>query len=273
VTSQTTASSRPNAPGAQSGAGEEIKIAVIDLHKWFGTKEVLRGVNLEIEAGESFVLVGGSGAGKSVFLKHVIGLLQPDEGHVVVDGVDLTLADPATSLDLRKRFGMSFQEGALFDSMSVFENIAFPLKRHTKLGANEIRGRVEECLRMVQLEGAGAKAPAELSGGMRRRVGFARAIALEPEILLFDEPTTGLDPISTAAIAQLINEMRSELTVTSVTITHDMKLAFEIADRIAMIRGGRITAIGTPEAFRRIEDPYVQAFLKGEPLLDEEVTQ
>ena len=249
----------------------ETKIAVIDLHKWFGAKEVLSGIHIEVKTGESLVVVGGSGAGKSVFLKHVIGLLQPDDGHVVVDGVDLNLVDPAAALEIRKRFGMSFQEGALFDSMSVFENIAFPLRRHTRMSASEIRARVEECLRLVQLEGTGDKAPAELSGGMRRRVGFARAIALEPEILLFDEPTTGLDPISTATIAKLINEMRAQLTVTTVTITHDMKLAFDIADRIAMIRGGRITAVGTPEVFRQSPDPYVQAFLRGEPLPDEEV--
>lgn len=199
--------------------------------------------------------------------------MQPDDGHVVVDGVDLNLADPAAALQIRKRCGMSFQEGALFDSMTVFENIAFPLKRHTSMSWHEVRARVEECLAMVHLEGVEGKAPAELSGGMRRRVGFARAIALEPEILLFDEPTTGLDPISTAAIAKLINQMRSQLTVTTVTITHDMKLAFEIADRIAMLRRGQITAIGTPEVFRQHDDPYVQAFLRGEPLSEEEVAQ
>jgi phospholipid/cholesterol/gamma-HCH transport system ATP-binding protein len=248
----------------------EAKISVIGVTKAFAAKEVLRGIDLEVMEGESVVVVGGSGAGKTVFLKHLIGLLLPDEGHVVVSGVDLTLATPETALELRKRFGMSFQEGALFDSMSVFDNIAFPIRRHTKAGAAEVRARVLECLRLVRLEGVEHKSPAELSGGMRRRVGFARAIALEPEILLFDEPTTGLDPINTAAIAKVINQLRREMTVTVVTITHDMKLAHRIADRIAMVRQGRIIALAEPEEFQKSPDPYVQAFLKGEVPEDEE---
>ncbi len=249
----------------------EPKISVIGLEKSFGDKEVLRGIDLDIWPNESLVVVGGSGAGKTVLIKHLIGLLPPDDGHVVVDGVDLTLASPAVALELRKRFGMSFQEGALFDSMTVFDNIAFPLRRHTRRGAAEIAERVHRCLDLVRLEGVESRFPAELSGGMRRRVGFARAIALEPEILLFDEPTTGLDPINTAAIANVINNMRRELEVTAVTITHDMSLAFRIADRIAMLRRGRITALADPEGFRQNPDPYVQAFLKGEVPEDEEV--
>ena len=248
----------------------EPAISVIDLHKSFDGKEVLRGLDLDIDRGESLAVVGGSGAGKTVFLKHLIGLLPPDEGNVVVDGVDITLASPGVALELRKRFGMSFQEGALFDSMTVFDNIAFPIRRHTDRNREEVAERVGECLRLVRLNGVETKFPAELSGGMRRRVGFARAIALEPEILLFDEPTTGLDPINTAAIANVINHMRSELEVTAVTITHDMSLAFRIADRIAMIRRGTIIALETPERFRVHPDPYVQAFLKGEVPADEE---
>ncbi len=240
------------------------KISVIGLFKSFGAKEVLRDIELDIFAGESLVVVGGSGAGKTVFLKHLIGLLSPDEGHVVVNGVDITLASPGVALELRKLFGMSFQEGALFDSMTVFENIAFPIRRHTRRTRDEVSERVHECLRMVRLEGVADKVPAELSGGMRRRVGFARAIALAPEILLFDEPTTGLDPINTAAIGNVINHMRRELGVTAVTITHDMSLAFRIADRIAMLRRGRIVAVEPPQRFRGIADPYVQAFLDGE---------
>jgi phospholipid/cholesterol/gamma-HCH transport system ATP-binding protein len=242
----------------------EPKISVIGLVKSFGDKHVLRGIDLEVMPGESVVVVGGSGAGKTVFLKHLIGLLQPDEGHVVVAGVDLTLASPKVALDLRKRFGMSFQEGALFDSMTVFDNIAFPIRRHTKATPAEVTERVEECLHLVRLAGVEDKRPAELSGGMRRRVGFARAIALEPEILLFDEPTTGLDPVNTAAIARVINQLRGELKVTAVTITHDMALAFHIADRIAMIRNGTILALAEPAAFKEIDDSYVQAFLHGE---------
>ena len=246
-------------------------ISVIGLKKSFEGKAVLRGIDLEIYPGESLVVLGGSGAGKSVFLKHLIGLLHPDDGHVIVDGVDITVAEPAVAIGLRKRFGMSFQEGALFDSMSVFDNIAFPLRRHSELDSAGIAAQVRRCLSLVRLEGVEDRFPAELSSGMRRRVGFARAIALEPEILLFDEPTTGLDPINTAAIAGVINHMRRQMKVTAVTITHDMALAFRIADRMAMIRDGIIVAQGDPESFQRDPDPYVQAFLKGEIPAGEEV--
>jgi len=258
------ASTAPSAPAATP------KISVIGLHKAFADKQVLCGIDLEVYAGESMVLVGGSGAGKTVFLKHLIGLIHPDEGHVVINGVDLTLASPDVALGIRKRTGMSFQEGALFDSMTVFENIAFPLRRHTRASSEKIAERVQECLRLVRLSQIEGRLPSELSGGMRRRVGFARAIALEPEILLFDEPTTGLDPINTAAIAKVINLMRSELGITSVTITHDMSLANRIADRIAMIRGGRIIALERPEGLAQLSDPYVRAFLEGEVPEDEE---
>jgi phospholipid/cholesterol/gamma-HCH transport system ATP-binding protein len=246
------------------------KISVIDLVKSFAGKVVLDGVDLDVAAGESVVVVGGSGAGKTVLLKHMIGLLLPDSGHVVVDGVDLTTAAPQDALELRKRFGMSFQEGALFDSMSVFDNVAFPIRRHRDSSPPEVASRVRECLGLVRLREVEGKLPAELSGGMRRRVGFARAIALAPEILLFDEPTTGLDPINTAAIAAVINRLRNELSVTVVTITHDMQLAFKVADRIAMMRHGKIVAVGEPEAFRASPDRYVQAFLRGEVPDDEE---
>ncbi|MFV2073650.1 MAG: ABC transporter ATP-binding protein [Thermoanaerobaculales bacterium] len=243
---------------------QEPMISVIGLHKSFGEKKVLRGIDLEVVRGESLVVVGGSGAGKSVFLKHLIGLLQPDEGHVVVDGIDLTMAPPEVALKLRKRFGMSFQEGALFDSMTVFDNIAFPIRRHTRKPRQGIAERVRECLSLVRLEEIEDKLPATLSGGMRRRVGFARAIALEPEILLFDEPTAGLDPINTAAIARVINQLRKELAVTVVTITHDMSLANRIADRIAMIRHGRIIALADPKSFASLDEPWVRAFLESE---------
>lgn len=247
----------------------EPKISVIGLVKSFGDKQVLRGIDLDVMPGESVVVVGGSGAGKTVFLKHLIGLLHPDEGHVVVAGVDLTLASPQVALELRKRFGMSFQEGALFDSMTVFDNIAFPIRRHTDASRSAVAERVDECLRLVRLDGIEHKYPAELSGGMRRRVGFARAISLEPEILLFDEPTSGLDPVNTAAIGNVINQLRGELEVTVVTITHDMNLAFRVADRIAMIRNGHIVALDEPEGFRESVEPYVQAFLEGEVPADE----
>jgi len=254
-----------------AGAGATPKIAVIDVWKSFAGKEVLRGIDLEVTTGESLVIVGGSGAGKSVLLKHLIGLIQPDRGHIVVDGEDLTCAEPAVCLAMRRKFGMSFQEGALFDSMSVFENVAFALRRHTRMREEEIAARVHECLAMVHLEGVDAKMPGQLSGGMRRRVGFARAIALQPEILLFDEPNTGLDPITSAAIDRVIVDLRDRLPVTMVTITHDMASAFRIADRVAMLREGRILAVAPPEQFRALPDEYIQKFLAGEPLEEEEV--
>ncbi|MBZ5587911.1 MAG: ATP-binding cassette domain-containing protein [Acidobacteriia bacterium] len=244
-------------------------MAVIDLWKTFAGREVLRGINLEVDAGESFVIVGQSGAGKSVLLKHLIGLIAPDQGHVIIDGEDLTNSDAARSLEIRRKFGMSFQEGALFDSMDVLGNIAFPLMRHTRMSGDEIAARVRQCLALVHLEGVERKATSELSGGMRRRVGFARAIALQPEILLFDEPNTGLDPITSGVIDGVIVEMREHLDVTMVTITHDMKSAFRIADRIAMLRNGQIIATARPEAFRSLADPYIQKFLAGEPVEEE----
>ena len=260
----------PTAGTRAAEGGSTPKIAVIDLWKSFSGKEVLRGVDLDVAAGESLVIVGGSGAGKSVLLKHLIGLIQPDRGNIVVDGEDLTRADPALCLAMRRKFGMSFQEGALFDSLSVFENVAFALRRHTKMRQEAIAARVHECLALVHLEGTQGRMPSQLSGGMRRRVGFARAIALQPEILLFDEPNTGLDPITSAAIDKVILEMREHLPVTMVTITHDMASAFRIADRIAMLRDGRILAVAPPEEFRSLPEPYVQKFLAGEPLDEEE---
>jgi len=260
-------------PDAAFAAGRdtaEPMISVIGLYKSFGDKKVLNGVDLDVARGESLMLVGGSGAGKSVFIKHLIGLLQPDEGHVVIDGVDLTLAPPEVVLELRKRFGMSFQEGALFDSMTVADNIAFPVRRHTAKSPQQVAARVSECLELVRLPGIENKMPSELSGGMRRRVGFARAIALEPEILLFDEPTTGLDPINTAAIGNVINQLRTELGVTAVTITHDMGLATTIADRVAMMRRGKILLVDTPERFLQTEHWFARAFLDGEVPREEE---
>ncbi|MCS7183345.1 MAG: ABC transporter ATP-binding protein [Thermoanaerobaculum sp.] len=242
---------------------------MIDLWKSFGGKQVLKGVNLTIWPGESLVIVGGSGAGKSVLLKHLIGLIHPDSGHIIVDGEDLACAEPERCLAIRRKFGMSFQEGALFDSMTVFDNIAFPLRRHTPMSEAEIAQRVRECLALVHLSGVEHKMPAQLSGGMRRRVGFARAIALKPEILLFDEPNTGLDPITAAAIDRVIIEMRDKMPVTMVTITHDMTSAFRIADRLAMLRDGKIVAVAPPEEFRQLPDPYVQGFLAGQPVEEE----
>jgi len=238
-------------------------ISLRHVYKAFGEKQVLVDMSIEIARGESVVIVGGSGTGKSVTLKHIIGLLKPESGDVIIDGQDIVHMPSLELNRFRRRFGMAFQEGALFDSMSVFENIAFPLRRHTKMTEAEIHARVEECLEEVHLHGVEDKRPSELSGGMRRRVGFARAISLQPEILLFDEPTTGLDPVISDVIAELIREMDVKLNTTTVTITHDMKVAFKIADRVAMLYRGRIIEDGTPEQFQASKNPIVQQFIEG----------
>jgi phospholipid/cholesterol/gamma-HCH transport system ATP-binding protein len=238
-------------------------ISLDGLYKSFSGKIVLEDLSLDVYAGETMVIVGGSGTGKSVTLKHIIGLVKPDSGHVVIDGTDLCCLTDMELNMIRKRFGMSFQEGALFDSMSVFENIAFPLRRHTRHTEKEIKARVRECLDLVHLENVETKRPSELSGGMRRRVGFARAISLAPEILLFDEPTTGLDPVMSDVVAELIIEMDQTLHTTTVTITHDMKVALKIADRIGMLHKGRLIEVGTPEAFAASPNPIVQQFIAG----------
>jgi phospholipid/cholesterol/gamma-HCH transport system ATP-binding protein len=241
----------------------EPKIRLIDISKAFGGKPVLDHLNLEIAEGESVVLVGPSGTGKSVLLKHIIGLLRPDSGQVLIDGTDLWALSDKDLNAFRRRFGMSFQEGALFDSMTVFDNIAFPLRRQTKKNAEEIRQRVEECLDLVRLSDIEGKKPAELSGGMRRRVGFARAIALEPEILLFDEPQTGLDPIMTDIVDGTIVEMRKRLKCTSVTITHNMESAEKIGDEIALIFEGKIVERKPPKEFLSSPNPLVRQFVEG----------
>lgn len=250
---------------------DPVKIRIRGLRKSFGPKLVLDGVDLDVRAGESTVIIGASGSGKSVLLKHVIALLRPDAGRVEVDGVNIHSLDNRQITEFRRRFGMSFQEGALFDSMSVAGNVAFPLKRLSRMSPAEIVARVEECLAMVRLEGVGKKMPSELSGGMRRRVGFARAVALEPEILLFDEPTSGLDPVTTALIDEVIADLSSRLRSTTVTITHDMDSAYRIADRIGMLHGGKLIALAPPDELRRLADPRVQQFIRGEahgPLTD-----
>lgn len=251
------------ATAAEPGTEGARPVVLEDLHKSFGPLTVLDGLDLSVRRGESMVVIGGSGVGKSVLIKHIIGLVRPDAGRVVVDGVDLATLGSRELTGFRRRFGMAFQEGALFDSMTVAENVGFALGRLTDLSRAAIRERVEECLRLVRLEGVGDKLPAELSGGMRRRVGFARAIAHEPEILLFDEPTTGLDPVITALVDEVIIDLSENLHTTTITITHDMTSAFRIADRLGLLSAGRIVALAPPEEFRRLEDPRVQQFIHG----------
>jgi phospholipid/cholesterol/gamma-HCH transport system ATP-binding protein len=223
-----------------------------------------------VARGESLVILGKSGVGKSVLLKHMIGLMTPDVGRVEVEGEDLWAVSRSRRDEIRKRFGMSFQEGALFDSMSVGENISFPLRRHTRMGDEEVRARVAECLALVRLPGVEAKRPSELSGGMRRRVGFARAIALAPAVLLFDEPTTGLDPITTDVLVRVMADLRDRMNPTMVTITHDLHVAFGVAERIALLDRGKVHVDLPPEAFRESADASVVAFLRGDGSLEAE---
>lgn len=237
-------------------------IEIVHLKKSFG-KPVLIDVNLKIERGETMVVIGRSGCGKSVLLKHITGLLKPDEGTLMVDGQDVTRLKGAELDNVRKRFGFLFQGAALFDSMTVGENVGAGLTIHSKKSEDEIDERVRECLRMVGLKGIEELKPAELSGGMRKRVGLARAIAMNPEYILYDEPTTGLDPIMADIINDLILRMKDELDVTSIAVTHDMVSAYKIADRIAMLHDGEIRIVGTPDEIRNTDDPLVQQFILG----------
>ncbi|HTF99321.1 MAG TPA: ABC transporter ATP-binding protein [Nitrospirota bacterium] len=238
-------------------------IEVIGVHKNFGDLPVLRGVNLTVEKGESLTVIGGSGSGKSVLLKHIIGLLHPDKGRVIVDGQELNSLDAQELNELRKKFGMLFQMAALFDSLSVWENVGFSLKQHTRKSDKEIRKIATEKLALVGLRDVEDKMPAELSGGMKKRVGLARAICMDAAIILYDEPTTGLDPITADAINDLIVDLRKKLGVTSVAITHDMHSAYKISDRLAMLYKGEIIETGTPDAIRNTQNPIVHQFITG----------
>jgi phospholipid/cholesterol/gamma-HCH transport system ATP-binding protein len=238
-----------------------LGITITDLHKSFGEKLVLRGVNLRIEPGESLVVIGGSGSGKTVLLKHIIGLLKPDRGSIEVDGQEITSMSERQLKEMRKKFGMLFQAAALFDSLTVGENVAFPLREHTRLSRREIAARVREKLSLVGLPGTEDLYPAELSGGMKKRVGLARALAMEPEVLLYDEPTTGLDPIMADAINELIVEMRERLAITTVAITHDLVSAYKIGHRLAMLYDGKIIFTGTPEECKNTTNPIVREFI------------
>jgi len=239
-------------------------IRVEDLHRSFGGQRVLRGLTLQVAPGEIMVVIGRSGGGKSVLLKHLLGLLRPDSGRVVVNGTDIThLRGPALDR-IRERYGVVFQGGALFDSMSVFDNVAFPLREKTRLRSREIAGRVEEKLDQVGLAGMGHKNPAEISGGMRKRVAIARALVTEPEVVFFDEPTTGLDPILVNTIHHLILAMHRKFRFTAVMVSHEIPEIFGIADRVAMLHDGVIVEQGTPDAIQGSANPIVQQFVRGD---------
>ncbi len=241
-----------------------MSIELRGVRKAFGRKVVLDGIDLEVRDGETLAVIGGSGVGKSVLLKTIVGLLRPDAGTAVVDGRDVRALAREELYELRRRVGYVFQFAALFDSMTVFENVAMGLRR-MRLPPGEIEARVEESLARVELDGFGARWPAELSGGQRKRVGLARAIAFHPRYLLYDEPTTGLDPVTTAVIDGLILKLAGELAVTSVVVTHDMTSAYRIADRIGMLYDGRIRFLGTPDEIRACADPVVRGFIEGRP--------
>lgn len=238
-------------------------IKFVDIHKSFGQQHVLKGVNLEIEDGKITAIMGKSGGGKSVLLKHIIGLLKPDSGQVLVDDVDVTHLKEKELNETRKKFGMLFQDAALFDSLTVGENVAFPLREHTKLTENEIRQTVADRLRAVGLSGIEEKMSSELSGGMRKRVGLARAIAMHPHFVLFDEPTTGLDPVMTEAINQLIIDIQTNFNLTCVVISHDLDSIFKISHKIAMLYEGQIIEYGTSEEIQSSRNPVMVQFLSG----------
>jgi phospholipid/cholesterol/gamma-HCH transport system ATP-binding protein len=239
-------------------------IQIQNLRKTFGRQQVLQGLTLDIATGEIMVVIGRSGGGKSVLLKHLVGLLRPDSGAILVDGRDITRLRGSALDRIRERYGVVFQGGALFDSMTVFANVAFPLQEKSRLGTAEITTRVEEKLEQVGLTGMGDKNPAEISGGMRKRVAIARALVTEPEVVFFDEPTTGLDPILVNTIHHLIVELHRKVRFTAVMVSHEIPEIFRIADRVAMLHDGVIVEVGTPDAVQASSNLVVQHFIQGD---------
>ena len=233
-----------------------------DVYKSYGPKQVLRGATLTVYRGEVLVILGGSGSGKSVTLRHMLGLEPPDEGHVIVEEEDITDLPEEELYRIRKKFGMLFQGGALFDSMTVFENVAFPLREHTEMTEEEIARAVREKLELVNLPNTEQLMPVDLSGGMRKRVGLARSIVLDPKMILYDEPTTGLDPITAQKINELIIDLQAKLNVTSVVVTHDIQSAFSVGDRVAFLNRGVFDWVGTMEKARDADHPVLRDFLK-----------
>jgi len=244
---------------------KEIIIELRDVYKKFGTRQILSGVSLKVYKGETLVIMGGSGCGKSTVLRHMVGAIKPDSGSVFMKGQNLAGLNEDSLDALRKKFGILFQFGALFDSLSVKENICMPLREHTKLDENIISIMVKMKLELVGLRGFEDLMPAQLSGGMKKRVGLARAIIMDPEIIFYDEPTAGLDPIVAGVIDKLILDLSKKLSITSVVVTHDMNSVFRIADRIAMLHEGKIIQVGTREEFRNTANPMSKQFVNGEP--------
>jgi phospholipid/cholesterol/gamma-HCH transport system ATP-binding protein len=240
-----------------------MMIRIVDLHKSFGEKKVLQGINLDVEKGETLVIIGQSGSGKSILIKHLIGLILPDKGEIYVDDVEITSMSEKDSYKIRRKFAMLFQGAALFDSLTVLQNVSFGLDRYTDHPHKKRKEMARQALQRVGLRGIESLMPFELSGGMKKRVGLARAIAYNPEIILYDEPSTGIDPIRADAINDLIIQMKTDLKVTSIVITHDMVSTYKIADRIAMLYQGRIIASGSPEEIRGSDNPTIQQFITG----------
>ncbi len=238
-------------------------ISLTDVHKKLGGKDVLRGMNMHVKEGETYVIIGRSGIGKSVTIKHMVGLMRADSGKVTVDGVDVGGLTRKELLRFRLKFGFLFQSNALLNSLNVFENVALSLREHTRKSERKIKEKVREKLALVGLEEAGHMMPADLSGGMRKRVALARAIVMDPQIILYDEPTTGLDPITCDLINHMIRDMQKKLGVTGVVVTHDMKSAYFVGDRIGLLHDGRIIQEGRPEEIRDSRDERVQQFIRG----------
>ncbi len=241
-----------------------IMIEFVDVHKSFGPKRVLGGFNLSIEKGETFVIIGQSGIGKTVALRHVAGLLHPDSGTVLVEGVQVNGASPGTMRKLRERMGVLFQSGALINWMTVAENVALPLSEHRRFPKKEIDRLVDEKLGLLELGDAKQKTPSEISGGMKKRVALARVLMSNPDIILYDEPTTGLDPVMSMVISDLIRQMQRDFGVTSLVVTHDMKSAFHVGDRIGMLYGGELVQVGSPEEIMNTENAVVRQFINGD---------
>jgi len=238
-------------------------IEVLDLKKSFNGQEVLKGVSFTVDKGEIFAVIGGSGQGKSVLLKHLLGLMKPDSGRVLVEGRDICGLTGPELYELRDRFGYLFQGGALFDSMSIFDNVAFPLREKTNMKPSEVRARVDEELGKVGLSGMGHKYPAEVSGGMKKRAAFARVLVMRPEIVLFDEPTTGLDPILVDSVHKLITWGQKTYGFTAVIVSHEIPKIFDVADRVGMLDGGTLVQVGTPKDIMESGDPVVRRFVNG----------